>query len=44
MSTKGFPELKRLYGLLGGADRVMLQRGEHFPHWSLLNPAVSTNF
>ena len=32
MSTKGFPELKRLYGLLGGADRVMLQRGEHFPH------------
>ena len=32
MSTKGYPELKRLYGLLGGADRVMLQRGEHFPH------------
>ena len=32
MSTKGFPELKRLYGLLGGADRVVLQRGEHFPH------------
>lgn len=32
MSSKGFPELKRLYGLLGSPDRVMLQRGEHFPH------------
>lgn len=32
MSTKGFPELKRLYGLLGAPDKVMLQRGEHFPH------------
>jgi dienelactone hydrolase len=32
MSTRGFPELKRLYGLLGAADKVMLQRGEHFPH------------
>ena len=32
MSTKGFPELKRLYGMLGAADKVMLQRGEHFPH------------
>jgi len=32
MSTKGFPDLKRLYGMLGSADRVMLQRGEHFPH------------
>jgi dienelactone hydrolase len=32
MSTKGFPDLKRLYGMLGAADRVMLQRGEHFPH------------
>ena len=32
MATKGFPELKRLYGMLGAADQVMLQRGEHFPH------------
>ena len=32
MSTKGFPELQRLYGLLGAPDRVMLHRGEHFPH------------
>lgn len=32
MSTKGFPELKRLYGLLGAPNQVMLQRGEHFPH------------
>ena len=29
MSTKGFPELKRLYGLLGAPNQVMLQRGEH---------------
>jgi dienelactone hydrolase len=32
MSTKGFPELKKLYTLLGKPDNVMLQRGEHFPH------------
>jgi hypothetical protein len=32
MSTKGFPELKQLYSLLGKPDNVMLQRGEHFPH------------
>jgi hypothetical protein len=32
MSTKGFPELKALYALLGRPDDVMLQRGEHFPH------------
>jgi len=32
MSTQGFPELQRLYGLLGAPDRVMLHRGEHFPH------------
>ena len=32
MSTKGFPELKRLYGLLGAPNQVMLQRGEHVPH------------
>src|SRR5437773_2078063 len=32
MSTKGFPELKELYTLLGAPDNVMLKRGEHFPH------------
>lgn len=32
MSTKGFPELKQLYTLLGAPDNVMLHRGEHFPH------------
>jgi hypothetical protein len=32
MSTKGFPELKQLYGLLGVADRVALFRAEHFEH------------
>lgn len=32
MATKGFPELKALYGLLGAADRVELHRGEHFGH------------
>ena len=32
MSTKGFPELKELYTLLGAPKNVMLQRGEHFPH------------
>jgi dienelactone hydrolase len=32
MATKGFPELKQLYALLGAPDNVMLKRGEHFPH------------
>jgi dienelactone hydrolase len=32
MSTKGFPDLKQLYTLLGSPGNVMLQRGEHFPH------------
>lgn len=32
MATKGFPELKQLYGLLGAPDNVTLKRGEHFPH------------
>ncbi len=32
MSTKGFPELKELYTILGSPKNVMLQRGEHFPH------------
>jgi dienelactone hydrolase len=32
MATKGFPELKQLYTLLGAPDHVMLKRGEHFGH------------
>ena len=32
MSTKGFPELKQLYALLGLPENVMLKRGEYFPH------------
>ncbi len=32
LSTKGFPEIKQLYTLLGSPDNVMLHRGEHFPH------------
>ena len=32
LAADGFPELQRLYGLLGAADSVTLQRGEHFPH------------
>ncbi len=32
MSTKGFPELKQHYAMLGAPDHVMLHRGEHFPH------------
>ncbi len=32
MSTKGFPELQKLYNLLGGPTNVMLARGEQFPH------------
>lgn len=32
MSTKGLPELKQLYALLGAPDAVSLKRGEHFGH------------
>jgi dienelactone hydrolase len=32
MATKGFPELQRLYALLGAPKHVHLHRGEHFPH------------
>ena len=32
LATKGFPQLQRLYELLGAKDNVMLHRGEHFPH------------
>src|SRR5262245_23081835 len=32
MATKGFPELKQHYTLLGAPNNVVLQRGEHFPH------------
>lgn len=32
MATKGFPELQKLYALLGAPNNVMLHRGEHFPH------------
>lgn len=32
MPTKGFPELKQLYTMLGAPNNVMLKRGEHFPH------------
>jgi len=32
LATKGFPDLKKLYGLVGAPGAVMLQRGEHFPH------------
>jgi dienelactone hydrolase len=32
MSTKGFPDLQKLYEMLGARDKVMLHRGEHFPH------------
>src|SRR6266496_4418384 len=32
MATKGFPELKQLYTLLGAPNNVTLHRGEHFPH------------
>lgn len=32
MSTKGFPELKQLYTLLGAPDNVTLKRAEHFQH------------
>lgn len=32
LATKGFPQLARLYDMLGAKDDVALQRGEHFPH------------
>ncbi len=32
LSTKGFPELTKLYEMFGAKDKVMLLRGEHFPH------------
>jgi len=32
LSTKGFPELKQLYALMGAPNNVMLKRGEQFPH------------
>lgn len=32
MSTKGFPDLKQHYTMLGAPNQVMLHRGEHFPH------------
>jgi dienelactone hydrolase len=32
LATKGFPDLKRLYTLLGAPENVLLHRGEHFPH------------
>ncbi len=32
MPTKGFPELQKLYALLGSPHNVMLARGEQFPH------------
>ncbi len=32
MAKDGFPELKKLYGLYGAADRVSLHNATHFPH------------
>lgn len=32
MVSKGFPELKQIYAMLGSPNNVMLKRGEHFPH------------
>lgn len=31
-SSKGFPDLQKLYALAGAKDNVFLLRGEHFPH------------
>ncbi len=31
-ATKGFPQLRQTYQLLGAPEAVMLHRGEHFPH------------
>lgn len=32
MASKGFPELKQHYTMLGAPDNMMLKRGEHFGH------------
>lgn len=32
MSSKGFPDLQKLYTTYGKKDNVLLVRGEHFPH------------
>jgi len=32
LSTKGFPDLQKLYTTYGKKDNVFLLRGEHFPH------------
>lgn len=32
LSTKGFPELRQLYRMLGVPEQIMIHRGEHFPH------------
>lgn len=32
LATKGFPDLKELYGMYGKKDDVFLLRGEHFQH------------
>jgi hypothetical protein len=32
LATKGFPDLQKVYGLFDVGDRLMLLRGEHFPH------------
>jgi dienelactone hydrolase len=32
MATKGYPELRQHYALMGASDRVMLERGEQFGH------------
>lgn len=32
LATKGFPDIQKVYDLYDAGDRVMLLRGEHFPH------------
>ncbi len=32
LSTKGFPDLQRIYKLTGAPKNILLNRGEHFPH------------
>ncbi|MEQ1827827.1 MAG: acetylxylan esterase [Pirellula sp.] len=32
LSTKGFPDLQKIYNTYGKKDNVLLLRGEHFPH------------
>ncbi len=32
LSTKGFPDLQKLYAAHGVKDNVLIVRGEHFPH------------